>query len=153
MIGDIIYFGKRGEESHVGIIIDIKDGRVYTIEGNKGDKVAYGDYSMNYNRISGVGRVAFDDYYDDLDGEKEDEKPSDPEPTPAPDPEPTEKGEKYEVCVNSFLRVRNGCGTSYPIVDKLYDGETVIVYEVQDGFGRISTSMDLWVSMDYLKKI
>lgn len=152
-IGDIIYFGKRGEESHVGIIYDIKDGRVYTIEGNKGNKVAYGDYSMNYNRISGVGRIAFDDYYDALDGEDEEDVPSTPAPAPEPSPEPIENGEDYEVCVNSFLRVRNGCGTEYPIVDKLYNGEIVTVYEERDGWGRISIEMDLWVCMDYLKKI
>lgn len=159
-IGDIIYFGKRGNESHVGIIYDIKDGRVYTVEGNKGDKVAYGDYSMNYKQISGVGRVAFDDYYDDLDG-IEDDKPSDPiedsvpeEPKPEPAPAPEPKGEKYIVTnVSSWLNVRNGCGKDYPVVDKLYNGEEVTVYETKDGWARISNDMDLWVSMEYLKKI
>ena len=157
MIGDVIYFGKRGEESHVGIIIDIEDGRVYTVEGNKGDMVAYGDYSMNYTKIAGVGRIPFDDYYDDLVGDtveapKEDPKPE-PKPTPAPViiPKPAApKGKKYTVSVNTHLNVRHGPGSGYQVVDKLYNGEEVTVYEEQNGFGRISNDMDIWVSMKYL---
>lgn len=101
-IGDIIYFGKRGEESHVGLIIDVDrddDGditRVYTIEGNKGDKVDTGSYSVNYSRISGIGKPQFDDYYDSLDEEPETSKPEpDPEkPEPAPEPEKPTAPEK-----------------------------------------------------------
>ena len=145
-IGDIIYFGKRGEESHVGIIIDIQDGRVYTVEGNKGDMVAYGDYSMNYTKIAGIGRIPFDDYYDDLDGETVEAPKEDPKPEPV---EPV-KGTKYTVSVNTHLNVRHGAGAGYPVVDKLYNGEEVTVYEEQNGFGRISEDMDIWVSMKYL---
>lgn len=149
-VGDIIYFGKRGEESHVGIIIDIQDGRVYTVEGNKGDMVAYGDYSMNYTKIAGIGRIPFDDYYDDLDGETVEAPKEDPKPEPKPEPVEPAKGTKYTVSVNTHLNVRHGAGAGYPVVDKLYNGEEVTVYEEQNGFGRISEDMDIWVSMKYL---
>jgi len=72
-IGDIIYFGERYHESHVGIICDIdydSSGDVetlYTIEGNKSDAVRYGTYSVNDPNISGVGKATYSDYYDDLD--------------------------------------------------------------------------------------
>ena len=65
-IGDVIYFGEYGNESHVGIIINIDGDTIYTVEGNKSNKVAYGEYDVDDDYISGVGRVAFEDYYDEL---------------------------------------------------------------------------------------
>lgn len=127
-VGDIIYFGKRGEESHVGIIIDIKDGRIYTVEGNKGDMVAYGDYSVNYSKISGVGRVQYDDYYDDLDGK--DEEPD--TPTPEPKPEPTVK--KYRVHTNGgVLRLRSAPNTDSAYLIGIPNGTVLDVNEIVDG--------------------
>lgn len=85
-VGDVIYFGERGHESHVGIIIDLEyygNGQIktiYTVEGNKSDAVRYGEYSVNSTYISGVGKPTFFDYYDDLDSDTV----PDPEPTPAP---------------------------------------------------------------------
>lgn len=67
LIGDVIYFGEYGNESHVGIIINIVGDTIYTVEGNKNNMVAYGEYDVNDNYISGVGRIAFEDYYDELD--------------------------------------------------------------------------------------
>ena len=81
-VGDVIYFGKRGCESHVGIIINLDyddDGDVstiYTVEGNKADGVRYGEYDVRSSYIAGVGKPTFFDYYDDLNPE--------PEPTPKP---------------------------------------------------------------------
>ena len=86
-VGDIIYFGERGHESHVGIIINLgydDDGDVSTIctvDGNKGDAVRYGEYTVRDPNIAGVGKPTFFDYYDDLDDK----------PEPTPEPEPTEK--------------------------------------------------------------
>lgn len=83
-VGDVIYFGERGHESHVGIIIDLdydEDGDVqtiYTVEGNKSDAVRYGEYDVRSSYISGVGKPTFSDYYDDLDDKPE------PQPEPAP---------------------------------------------------------------------
>ena len=73
-----------------------------------------------------------------------------PEPTPTPEPEPEPVGKEYTVSVDSWLNVRHGPGTEYEVVAKLLDGDTVTVYEEQDGWGRISNDMDIWVSMDYL---
>jgi len=87
-VGDIIYFGERGHESHVGIIINLDyddDGDVctiYTVEGNKRDGVNYGEYDVRSSYISGVGKPTFFDYYDELDDK----------PTPEPKPEPKPSG-------------------------------------------------------------
>ena len=91
-IGDVIYFGKRGHEEHVGIIIGLDyddDGDVetiYTVEGNKRDAVRYCQYNVSDKYIAGVGKATFFDYYDDLDVKPEPE----PDPEPTPEPEPTE---------------------------------------------------------------
>lgn len=85
-IGDIIYFGERGNESHVGLIIDLDYDdhehikTVYTVEGNKADAVRYGEYSVHSSYISGVGKPVHFDYYDDLDKPQ----PEPPKPTPVP---------------------------------------------------------------------
>ena len=92
-VGDVIYFGERGHESHVGIIIGLDyddDGDVetiYTVEGNKRDAVRYCQYNVSDKYIAGVGKATFFDYYDDLDIKPEPEP--DPEPTPEPEPEKT----------------------------------------------------------------
>lgn len=69
MIGDVIYFGEYGNESHVGVIINIVGDTIYTVEGNKNNMVDYGEYDVDDNYISGVGRIAFEDYYDELETE------------------------------------------------------------------------------------
>lgn len=52
--GDVIYF-KTGA-SHVGLVEYVKNGRVYTIEGNTtGDWVRRRDYALSYRTITGYG--------------------------------------------------------------------------------------------------
>jgi signal peptidase I len=67
--GDIIYFSNDGETpAHVGIVNAIKDGRVYTIEGNtsggseliaNGGAVAQKSYLLTYKKILGYGNPAY----------------------------------------------------------------------------------------------
>lgn len=70
-VGDIIFFGPRGAETHQGIVVDV-DEYITTIEGNAGDAVQKKWYSFDDigGRISGFGRPSYDD---------EDDKPE-PEP-------------------------------------------------------------------------
>lgn len=58
--GDQIFFGGDGKWSHTGIVTEIKDGKVYTIEGNVNQHVATCVYPLNYNRILGYGRPYYD---------------------------------------------------------------------------------------------
>jgi uncharacterized protein (TIGR02594 family) len=54
--GDIIFFGTPGDMTHVGIVTRVEGGKVYTIEGNSGDRVAERSYDLNSSRIQGYGR-------------------------------------------------------------------------------------------------
>lgn len=62
--GMIIFFdwledGKRdGHGDHVGIVTKVANGRIYTVEGNKDDKVAEGSYPVGNKNILGFGIVA-----------------------------------------------------------------------------------------------
>lgn len=58
--GDIIFYdwGADGSIDHVGIVEYVADGRVYTIEGNSGDRVRRKDYSLGTASIYGYGLTA-----------------------------------------------------------------------------------------------
>jgi CHAP domain. len=59
--GDIIFFdwGNDGSINHVGIVENVIDGRVHTIEGNSGNKCAKRSYAIGDNRIYGYGTPAY----------------------------------------------------------------------------------------------
>lgn len=68
-VGDQIFFGTRGSESHTGIVYKVDSQRVYTIEGNtsgasgvvaNGGGVFKKSYKLNESRISGYGRPRYD---------------------------------------------------------------------------------------------
>ena len=60
--GDWIFFGPRGAETHGELVRYVEDGRIYTVGGNKNNQVQTADYSINYKRISGIGRPRYDGY-------------------------------------------------------------------------------------------
>ena len=55
--GDYIFFDweKDGDPDHVGAVLLVNGGLVYTIEGNSGGRVAIHSYSLNDARIMGYG--------------------------------------------------------------------------------------------------
>ena len=55
--GDLIFFdwGNDGRIDHVGIVENVTDGRVNTIEGNSGDRCARRNYVIGDGRIYGYG--------------------------------------------------------------------------------------------------
>ena len=55
--GDQIFFGGSG---HTGMVESVNGGTVHTIEGNKGDEVRHGSYSVNSPSIIGYGRPKYD---------------------------------------------------------------------------------------------
>lgn len=59
--GMIIFFKWYGSDSliadHVGIVEQVENGRVYTIEGNSGDMVRRNSYPVGYGEIKGYGVV------------------------------------------------------------------------------------------------
>ena len=68
-VGDQIYFGKAGDESHTGIVTKVENGKVYTIEGNtsgasgvvaNGGGVCEKSYALGYAKIVGYGRPNYE---------------------------------------------------------------------------------------------
>lgn len=59
--GDQIFFGPIANSNHTGIVTDVKDGRVYTVEGNSGDAVKAHSYALTNSKINGYGRPWYDD--------------------------------------------------------------------------------------------
>lgn len=66
--GDQIFFGAKTDPSHTGIVVEVKDGKVYTVEGNtssasgvvaNGGGVFKKSYSINSSRIAGYGRPKY----------------------------------------------------------------------------------------------
>lgn len=55
--GDYVFFDWNGgsDPDHVGAVLCVKDGYLYTIEGNSGGKVAVQRYSLGDSRIVGYG--------------------------------------------------------------------------------------------------
>ena len=153
---DQVFFQKsNGQIYHTGACTDWDDDGAYITEANVEGRqtlTRFYPYSEFGKKIAGFGRPRFDGWEQESSDSDPDPIP-DPTPAPTPSPEPPvidPTGEEYVVNVNTWLNVRNGCGTAYPVVDKLFDGDVVTVYEKKDGWGRISTTMDLWVCMDYL---
>lgn len=72
-LGAFIFFdyGDGNGPSHTGRVVDIKDGRVYTVEGNIGGMVVERNYALNHPYIYGYGWPNYD-----------------VEPKPEPEPEP-----------------------------------------------------------------
>ena len=55
--GDIIFFDWEDNKlpDHVGIVVKVEDGKIYTVEGNSNDEVKSKEYDKNYKHILGYG--------------------------------------------------------------------------------------------------
>lgn len=68
-VGDQIFFGAKGNETHTGLVYAVDNSKVYTIEGNtsgasgvvaNGGGVCKKSYSLTYSKIVGYGRPDYD---------------------------------------------------------------------------------------------
>lgn len=68
-VGDVIFFGSKGDEYHTGIVYKVDKNNVYTIEGNtsgisgvvaNGGGVFKKSYTLDYYKIVGYGRPNYD---------------------------------------------------------------------------------------------
>lgn len=58
--GDYIFFNwDRGTADHVGVVLSVQGGTVFTLEGNSGGKVAVRSYDLNSKVIEGYGVPEF----------------------------------------------------------------------------------------------
>ncbi len=142
LIGDLIFFksaSSNAVSSHVGLVIGIKDGYVYTIEGNAGQCVGRHKYSLNDSYIVGYGALKYE----------------------------TKEGTDYSVfeltnsdmttgrytVTASTLNVRSGIGTSFPVIGELKKGDEVNIIECTDGWAKlVINGQEGWVSEAYLKR-
>ena len=58
-------------------------------------------------------------------------------------------GTRKTVSVNTSLNVRSGPGTSYRVVDSLYNGDVVYVIDTDGGWSKIGSGR--WVYSQYLR--
>lgn len=97
MIGDQIFFGTEGNVSHTGIVYNVDNNKVYTIEGNtssasgvvaNGGAVARKAYQLSYGRIFGYGRPDYGmNIVESNPVVKEEQKPVESVPKPSEQPE------------------------------------------------------------------
>jgi hypothetical protein len=103
--GDAILFdwqGKGGTADHIGLVEKVKNGKVYTIEGNSSDSVKRNVYNLNDPRIDGY--VVTKDKKKAPAAAKPEAKPAPkaetkPEPKPAPKPAVTTTSKPRAVAV------------------------------------------------------
>ena len=140
LTGDLIYFKNASSSavsSHVGLVIGVRDGYVYTVEGNGGDRVGRHKYALDDSYIVGYGALKY-----------ETKEGTDYSVFSLEDD--TEPGE-YIVTADS-LNVRTGAGTSYSILGTLSKGDKVEVLKFNENWGRIDFGgREGWISISYLR--
>ena len=120
--GDIIILNSK---KHVGIIEEVKDGKYVTIEGNKGNYVAHGNYKINSSTITAVFHPDWDKAHF---FEKKEEKPADPVHIPEP-VKPVQT--VYTVNTNKDpLRLRTQPNTSCPTICLMPKGSKVTLIQI-----------------------
>lgn len=142
--GDIIFFNAKC--THVGIIEKISNGKYITIEGNKNDGVARGEYSINSTKIYGI-------IHPDYSGiEPQTEEPT-PEPVVTPEPvkpvEPTYPKYKVKTVTGEWLALRVAPNTRAVLIYRMPQGSVVELINTVKG-EKVYGS-DAWARVKYLK--
>lgn len=134
LAGDIIMFADEDSPSHVGLVLGMKDGYVYTIEGNSGGKVGIHSYKQTsdyiygycvpkYTSVEGVDCAALLEENINMTG-------------------------KY--IASRTLNVRAEATTQSEVIAKLKDGDAVDVTEISGDWGKISIDgAEGWIYTPY----
>ncbi|MBQ8340930.1 MAG: CHAP domain-containing protein [Clostridia bacterium] len=134
--GDLIFFRSSGAgraSDHVGLVRYVEGGRVYTVEGNSSDRVSLNSYTLSNTYIVGYGKP---NYGENL--------------IPSTAFSMEDKTLGWYIVTNDFVNVRTGAGTSFSKSGKLYRGDLVRVFAIQNGFGAIlSGGNTRYISLDY----
>ena len=135
-MGDLIFFRSAGVgrvSDHVGLVRHVKNGRVYTIEGNSSGQVALRDYALSDTYIVGYGRPQYQNASKGiLRTAHEDQSAG------------------YYVVTYDFLNVRAARSSTAAKKGSLSKGELVRVQEVKNGWGRIEYQGGVaYVSLEY----
>ncbi|MBQ9802277.1 MAG: CHAP domain-containing protein [Clostridia bacterium] len=134
--GDLIFFRSADTtraSDHVGLVRYVKDGRVYTVEGNSSNKVSLRDYSLTDTYIVGYGKPQYG-------GETLSQTLTEMEDTAA----------GLYMVTNDFVNVRAAASQSSVKLGVLYRGTLTEVTEIADGWGRITyNGKTAYISLDY----
>ena len=135
-MGDLIFFRSAGvsrASDHVGLVLDVRGGRVYTVEGNSSDRVTLRDYALSDTYIVGYGRPDYENK------------------AQTPSRRAHEDGSAgYYVVTYDFLNVRAKSSSAAAKKGQLKKGEMVRVSEVEGGWGRIEYAGGVaYISLDY----
>ncbi len=141
IIGDLIYFKNatsNAVSTHVGLVIGVRDGYVYTVEGNGGERVARHKYAIDDRYIVGYGALKYETKegtdYSVFSLEEDSAKPG-----------------KFVVTADS-LNVRVGAGTSFSVLGTLKQGDEVEVQKFNENWGKIDfKGKEGWISASYLR--
>lgn len=141
IIGDLIYFKNatsNAVSTHVGLVIGVRDGYVFTVEGNGGERVARHKYALDDSYIVGYGALKYETKegtdYSVFSLEEDSAKPG-----------------KFVVTADS-LNVRAGAGTSFSILGTLKHGDEVEVHKFNENWGKIDfKGKEGWISASYLR--
>lgn len=140
LTGDLIYFKNASSgavSTHVGLIIGVKDGYVYTIEGNGGDRVGRHKYALDDSYIVGYGALK----YEAKEGADYSVFTLDDDIKPG----------EYIVTADS-LNVRAGAGTSFSILGTLSKDDKVEVLKFNENWVKIDFGgREGWISISYLR--
>lgn len=140
LTGDLIYFkssSSNAVSTHVGLVIGVRDGYIYTVEGNGGDRVAKHKYAIDDDYIVGYGALK----YETREGTDYSVFPLEEDTKPG----------KYIVTADS-LNVREGAGTSFPVLGTLSKGDEVEIQKFNESWGRIDLGgKEGWISISYLR--
>lgn len=133
--GDIIFFKSiyvTRTSDHVGLVLYVQNGTVYTIEGNSGDRVSLRQYKLSDGYIVGYGVPSY----------SKDSKVG---------TDFSEQCQGTYIIGTSALNVRSSPSTSQgSILGKLALGDTVEVSTIGQGWGEISYNGKTgWISMSY----
>ena len=134
--GDLIFFKSAGvsrASDHVGIVRYVKNGRVYTVEGNASNKVTLRDYALTDTYIVGYGKPKYD-------GKALDKTALAVE----------DKAAGLYTVTYDFVNVRAAASAGSAKLGSLSHGTLVAVEAIEGGFGRIThNGKTAYISLEY----
>lgn len=150
-VGDQIFFGEEGKETHTGVVVKVTDKMVYTVEGNTDNQVKNKSYQKNNGKITGYGRPNWSLAAKAMSApaEKPKEEPK-PEPKPAP-AKPKESSNEYKVTAKHGLNIRKGAGKHFPKLGVLSYGAAIKVSQISKGWAKLADRAG-YVASAYIKK-
>ncbi len=135
--GDLIFFRSAGvsrASDHVGLVLYVKGGRVYTVEGNVSGQVTLRDYALSDTYIVGYGHPDYEGESIGIERVAQEDKAA-----------------GFYIVTYDFLNVRaarSAASTKYGV---LSEGELLQVCEIQNGWGTvIYKDKTAYVSLEYV---